>query len=371
MATAAVSPAALPTPTPAPKSVAGANPVFAQCMLRVNDPNACHAFYTRLGMKFLTRLDFPKFQFSLLFYGYTSEDTPNQDLPQRERAKWLWSRPYPTVELTWNWPAETYEESCELAAKGESTEQYVNGNSEPKGFGHISIAVRDVAQAVSALKSEGIACEMGTTDGISIAAPSAAMVKGPEAYHIQLAGAGSDGSSSTPFAALDPVYSSVMLRVKDPRGAIPFFQRLGMQYLTRIDSESEKTTHYYLAYSDKEGPAESSSVEEKQQWIAELRECTLHLVHVWGTEDGECEYANGNVKPHRGFGHVGFLVDDIYSTTEAMEKHGYKLLRKPSPFADAGEIAFVEEPSTKYWVELIAREGKAPPVPYEQPRSTS
>ncbi|KAI0564968.1 Glyoxalase/fosfomycin resistance/dioxygenase [Gracilaria domingensis] len=368
MSTAAVSPTALPTPTPAPQSVAGANPIFAQCMLRINNPKASHDFYTRLGMTLLTRFDFPKFEFSLFFYGYTSENTPSQELPQSERAKWLWSRPYPTVELTWNWPAETYEKSYELAQEGKTTEQYVNGNSSPQGFAHISLTVQDVAKAISALKREGVTSD---TEATSVVAPSAAIVKDPETYYIQLAGPDGDSGSSASFSALDPVYSSVMLRVHDPREALPFFQRLGMQYLTRIDNESEKSTHYYLAYTNKTAPEENSSVEERQQWIAGLRECVLDLVHVWGSEEGESEYANGNVKPYRGFGHVGFIIDDIYSTTEAMEKHGYKVIRKPSPFADVGDIAFVEEPSTKYWVELITREGEAPSVPYEQPRLTS
>ena len=34
--------------------------------------------------------------------------------------------------------------------------------------------------------------------------------------------------------------------------------------------------------------------------------------HNYGTEnDATFAYNNGNVEPHRGFGHVGFIVDDI------------------------------------------------------------
>lgn len=371
MSTAAVSPAALPTPTPAPESVAGTNPVFAQCMLRINNPTASDEFYTRLGMKLLTRFDFPSFQFSLFFYGYTSDKTPDQSLPQPERAKWLWSRPYPTVELTWNWPADTYDRSLQLADKGEKTEEYVNGNSSPLGFGHISLAVSDVAAAVSALKREGTAVESEGTAGESAVAPSAVIVKDPETYHFQLAGPSGGSSASTSFSGLDPVYSSVMLRIKDPRKAIPFFERLGMRYLTRVDNESESRTHYYLAYTTKEAPAEAEAVEEKQKWISSLRECTLHLVHEWGSENKETELVNGNVKPYRGFGHVGMIVDDVHKTTERMEECGYKVVRKASPFADVGTISFVEEPSTKYWVELITRGGKAAETPYEQPPLSS
>lgn len=54
------------------RGLLGPDPIFAQTMLRVKDPKASRAFYEgKLGMKYLTFLDFPDLDFSLYFYAYT------------------------------------------------------------------------------------------------------------------------------------------------------------------------------------------------------------------------------------------------------------------------------------------------------------
>eukprot|EP00871_Galdieria_phlegrea_P004326 jgi/Galph1/4895/GphlegSOOS_G3594.1 len=83
----------------------GKNPVFAQTMMRIKDPEKSRDLYeNKLGMKLLTRFDFPSLQFSLYFFAYTQEKVSDIDqYSQSERAKWLWNCPYPTLELTHNW----------------------------------------------------------------------------------------------------------------------------------------------------------------------------------------------------------------------------------------------------------------------------
>lgn len=360
--------ASLPTPTDLPSSVAGKNPIFAQAMLRIVDPTASRAFYQdALGMSFLTRLDFPDLQFSLFFYAYTDDQVPDQTDPQPKRAEWLWGRPYPTVELTWNWPKETYEESVQAAAQNDKGDEvYVNGNEDPKGFGYIGVVVSNLSGVVTMLEKKGVP----VVQGISTKGEEAtAIIADPDGYLVQLTERGHvPVDDDLTMVRADPVYGSVMLRVKDPREAIKFFARLGFRYIARVDHEEGKCTEYFLAYSLAKGLPDDIGNGEKMEWVHGRRECKILLMHHWGTEEErEQVYTNGNTKPYRGYGHVGIIMDDIYATTQAMEKDGYKIVRQPAPFKDVGEISFVAEPSTGYWVEIIKRAGIAADEPYEKP----
>lgn len=318
-------------------------------------------------MTYLTRLDFPDFQFSLFFYAYTDDDVPDQADPQPKRAQWLWGRPYPTIELTWNWPRETYDESVQAASENDKGDEvYVNGNQDPKGFGHVGVIVSNLAGVMDMLEKKGVAVVQGaSTDGKD----DTAVVADPDGYLIQLSERGhTPGDGGVDMVKADPVYGSVMLRVKDPRDAIRFFSRLGFRCIARLDHEDDKCTEYFLAYSWASAVEDGVSEAEKAEWVQARRECKVLLKHHWGTENESGQmYAHGNAKPHRGFGHLGIIVDDIYGTTQAMEKEGYKIIRQPAPFGGAGEISFVAEPSTGYWVELIKRSGEAGDVPYEKP----
>ena len=107
--------------------------VMNQTMLRVRDPKVSVAFYQDvLGMTLLDRFDFPDMQFTLYFVGYLA---PGETIPSApaERAKWLFGRPA-LVELTHNWGSES----------DRNFAGYHNGNSDPRGFGHIGVSVPDV-----------------------------------------------------------------------------------------------------------------------------------------------------------------------------------------------------------------------------------
>ena len=87
-------------------------------MLRVSDLDASIAFYRDgLGMTELRRETFPDGRFTLVFMGYAHD------------------RDGPTVELTWNWDAET--------------------NWHGTGFGHIALGVRDIHGACARLIEMG------------------------------------------------------------------------------------------------------------------------------------------------------------------------------------------------------------------------
>ena len=367
-----------PLPTIKPvSSVVGHNPAFAQCMLRITNPTACKTFYELLGMTHLTRLDFPDFKFSLFFYAYLPSNAPCPPLqsdPQPDRASYMWSIPYPTLEFTWNWTADTFEESlAEVEAGNKGDEQYVNGNENPKGFGHVSISVSNLSAALQKLESNGFPA-LNKPLSTFISDISTATVIDPDGYHIEISGDVSNSLSTvSTLKELDPVFKGLMIRVKDPRNAMKFFNRIGMEYLTRVEDKKLEKTHYWMGYCGAEDrPLDNGNDEERAIWISKRRECLLEIVHYWGTEEEkEQMYVNGNVKPNRGFGHVGIIVDDIYESMDKLEKDGYKVIRKPSGFGNVGELGFIADPSTEYWVEVIKRSGIAANVPYEQPVITS
>ncbi|MGH1340439.1 MAG: lactoylglutathione lyase [Nannocystales bacterium] len=87
-------------------------------MLRVGDLERSLAFYVdTLGMKVVRREEYPQGRFTLAFVGYSDEAGV-------------------TLELTYNWGAET---------------PYVHGT----GFGHVAIAVGDIAEVCERVRSAG------------------------------------------------------------------------------------------------------------------------------------------------------------------------------------------------------------------------
>ncbi|CAM9769627.1 unnamed protein product [Phaeothamnion confervicola] len=116
--------------------------IMQQTMLRIKDPKPTLDFYTRiLGMTLLVDLHFAEWKFSLYFVGYADPTTVPAD--PEERVKWAMSQAG-TVELTHNWGTET----------DESFAGYHNGNSEPRGFGHIGVVVPDVYTACERFEKE-------------------------------------------------------------------------------------------------------------------------------------------------------------------------------------------------------------------------
>ena len=69
-------------------------------------------------------------------------------------------------------------------------------------------------------------------------------------------------------------------------------------------------------------------------------------------------YHNGNDQDQgqlRGFGHVGFLVDDLESACAYLEAEGVAFKKRPLDGNMRG-VAFAYDPDG-YWVEIIQRGG--------------
>lgn len=324
-------------------SVAGPTPYFAQCMLRVADDEKSRDFYeNKLGMKFLTRIDFDDAKFSLLFFAYTDDDAPDMSLPRAERSKWLWTRPYPTIELTYNW---------------DSDEVYVNGNDDVGlGFGYNSVVVDDAKKVVDQLAKAGVKVVKNPEpfNGVS----TYGIVQDPDGYWVQIlnrSDSSSDGSQRG-IVGRNPVFSHVLLRVADPNASITFFQKLGMKYIFSVDFPESSFSSYFLTYTDIPHPPGEASTGGKMDWLLKYRGCCLELRNDWLDEnETPAKYSNGNQQGARGFGHIGILVDDCAHVTKSMESEGYKVVRKAGPFKDVAVMSFVASPVEEYWVEIIER----------------
>ncbi|XP_037797411.1 lactoylglutathione lyase-like isoform X1 [Penaeus monodon] len=149
--------------------------IMQQTMFRIKDPKQSLDFYTRvMGMRLLKKIDFPSMKFSLYFFGYESaEDIPSDET---ERTSWCFSRKA-TVELTHNWGTES----------DPNFTGYHNGNSEPKGFGHIGVMVPDVDKACERFESLGVKFVKKPNDGKM---KGLAFIQDPDGYWIEIFNSG-------------------------------------------------------------------------------------------------------------------------------------------------------------------------------------
>jgi len=147
--------------------------IFNQTMLRIKDPERSIAFYRDvLGMTLLDRFDFPEMRFSLYFMAFvrpTEEQVPSDPA---QRAEFVF-RQKATLELTHNWGTET----------DDNFAGYHNGNSEPRGFGHIGITVPDVYAAAEYFDAHGVEFVKRPDDGKM---KGLAFIKDPDGYWIEI-----------------------------------------------------------------------------------------------------------------------------------------------------------------------------------------
>ncbi|VDK59848.1 unnamed protein product [Anisakis simplex] len=139
-------------------------------MLRIKDPRKSLPFYCNvLGMRLLKKMDFEQGRFSLYFVGYKSASEIPDD--EHERRRFALSTPS-TIELTHNWGTEN-----------DANFAYHNGNKDPRGFGHIGIAVRDVYQACERFEKMGVQFIKKPDDGRM---KGLAFIQDPDGYWIEI-----------------------------------------------------------------------------------------------------------------------------------------------------------------------------------------
>lgn len=141
-------------------------------------------------------------------------------------------------------------------------------------------------------------------------------------------------------------YLHTMVRIADPVQSLAFYcQGLGLQETRRVDNAQGRFTLIFLAAPD------------DQERAAAEKAPLLELTHNWDAET----YTGG-----RNFGHLAFLVDDIYATCAHLASQGITINRPPRD----GYMAFVRSPDG-ISVELLQKgTALAPAEPWKSMENT-
>jgi len=143
--------------------------IFNHTMLRVRDPKVSLDFYSRvLGMKLLRKVDFNEWKFSLYFLAMLKEDIHGSD---HEKTK-ITAGISGVLELTHNHGTEENPET-----------PYHNGNTEPRGFGHICFSVPDIKAACDRFDALGVPFQKRLGEG---GMKNIAFIKDPDNYWVEI-----------------------------------------------------------------------------------------------------------------------------------------------------------------------------------------
>ena len=115
-------------------------------------------------------------------------------------------------------------------------------------------------------------------------------------------------------------YLHTMVRIADITSSLHFYcDALGMKEIRRVENEKGRFTLIFLAAPDDEARA----VREKAPM--------LELTYNWDAE---------SLGSARNFGHLAYVVDDIYATCAKLQAAGVTINRPPRD----GYMAFVRSP---------------------------
>ncbi len=146
--------------------------VYNHTMLRVKDPVKSLAFYTGvLGMTLLRHSKFPDAKFDLYFLAKLSEEE-RKNLPQTADLTAYVSRQRGILELTHNYGTEN-----------DADFSYHDGNSDPRGFGHICFSVPNLADAVAWFDENDVVFQKRPEDG---SMKDIAFIKDPDGYWVEI-----------------------------------------------------------------------------------------------------------------------------------------------------------------------------------------
>jgi lactoylglutathione lyase len=124
-------------------------------------------------------------------------------------------------------------------------------------------------------------------------------------------------------------YLHTMVRVTDLAASLRFYcDALGLREVRRKENEKGRFTLVFLA-----APGDDDA--------------QVELTYNWDPEN----YGGG-----RNFGHLAYLVDDIYATCQRLTEHGVTINRPPRD----GHMAFVRSPD-RISIELLQKGGALPP----------
>jgi len=248
---------------------------------------------------------------------------------------YLWSIEGAAIELTHNHGSEK-----------DDFEGYYPGNQTKDGFGHVGFNTDDVYSACEKLEAAGVSFKKKPDEGRM---PGIAFAYDPDGYWVEIVKRAKSNSISNQFN-----FSQHMLRIKDPNKTIPFYEALGMKVVRKKNYGD--FTNYFLASNCESTVEEELGADETKAKVSMMFNPVLELTHNHGTEnDLKFQYFNGNEEGKQGFGHIGFLVDDVYTACDGIRKMGYGFKKEPDGGSMKG-LAFAYDPDG-YSIEIIKRGG--------------
>mmetsp|Transcript_36764 Transcript_36764/g.80623 ORF Transcript_36764/g.80623 Transcript_36764/m.80623 type:complete len:353 (-) Transcript_36764:122-1180(-) len=333
---------------------------FQQTMLRIKDPKVSVPFYEQnFGMKLIHRYDFPEFKFSLYFLERPREGQAlPKTVPSLESEQYLWTMQGCCLELTHNYGSESDPDFKVWSGNHgrdlpESSPLYMK-DGPIRGFGHIAFNVDDVYATCDVLEKAGVKFQKKPDDGRM---KGLAFALDPDGYWIEIVKRAETGVFSEPFNL-----SQTMKRVKDAAATRHFYEKImGLQLVYEMTIPNDFTNYFFVCLSDEEkknAPTDVTDREQAKPFVGRLWQPVLEITHNHGTEKDEAfQVHTGNSDP-QGFGHIGFIVDDLVSMCKEMEAAGVKFFKKPEEGKIQG-IAFALDPDG-YRVELIQRGATIP-----------
>jgi lactoylglutathione lyase len=310
---------------------------WQQTMLRIKDPKVSVPFYVKqFDMKLVDKYEFPEKKLSLFFLASIPPDVTSLPEPGSEEAH----------KTLWNWKGTTLNLSHNHGTENDDTFKVNNGNVEPhRGFGHIAFFTDDVYAACEKLEADGVKFQKKPDEGRM---KGLAFALDPDGYWIEII----KRDSASPFRGYS--LSQTMIRVKDAEKSVKFYCDLFcMTQLAHRDFPSASFSLDFLASLPPNVEVPSSDSEEGFLYMKKMFNPILELTHNHGTEkDEKFSYHNGNTDP-KGFGHIGFLVDNVDSACAFLEQSGVEFIKKPNEGTVKG-FATVKDPDG-YHVQLLPR----------------
>jgi lactoylglutathione lyase len=146
--------------------------IFNHTMLRVKDARRSLDFYTKvLGFSLVEERHFEAAKFSLYFLILDPGEAARAPADPTERRGWL-AQLRGVLELTHNHGTETQDGAV-----------YHDGNSEPRGFGHICVSTPDARAACARFDALGVPYQKRLGEG---GMKEIAFIKDPDGYWIEI-----------------------------------------------------------------------------------------------------------------------------------------------------------------------------------------
>ncbi|CAM9257775.1 unnamed protein product [Scytosiphon promiscuus] len=321
--------------------------MWHRSMLRTKDPTASVKYYEeRYGMKLVDVYHTPGLGKSNYYLASLRDGEAWPEPGTLEAHQRLFDMQQSCVEL-----------EHEHGAEDDPNLVYSNGNDEPhRGFGHLAFLTPDVYEASEALSKAGVLFKKKPDEGRM---KGLAFAYDPSGYWIELVKRNAEAGHPEKFNL-----GQTMLRVKDVNKSLEFYggkNGLGMTKASELynlilvcELHFDSFSLYFLQSLSSEELSDLPAPDSPEAYSRMGRSWkpVLELTHNHGTEnDPSFSHHNGNSEP-KGFGHLGFIVEDLSGASKFLRERGVAEIPEAPIFE--GKLRRFADPDG-YHVQLAQR----------------